>query len=225
LIRPAALLPNAALPDRLKGEQTMAVTRERFESGMTYQQYKDQMTRNREQFEANERDTPLSAEDLEAFKRLPKPVNVLVLAEDWCGDVIANFPIIGRIAGDSGKLNLRAFLRDTHPDLMDLYLKEGKYKSIPTFVFFDDDFNELGVWIERPDSVTALRGEKTAAIYAGNPKFGSPDGAIAELPDDVRAELTAAIGAMRAEVKPFADREVVRELRTIAEGIAAKSGG
>jgi hypothetical protein len=191
---------------------------------MTYQQYKEQMTRNREQFEANERNLPLSAEDLEPFKRLPRPLNVLVLAEDWCGDVIANFPIIGRIAQDSGKLNLRVFLRDTHPDLMDLYLKDGKYKSIPTFVFFDDDFKELARWVERPDSVTALRGEKTSAIYASNPRFGAPDGAISELPDDVRLQLTEKIAAMRAEVKPFADREVVRELREIVEGIPAASG-
>ena len=33
----------------------MAVTREQFESGMTFDQYKAQMTRNREQFERNER--------------------------------------------------------------------------------------------------------------------------------------------------------------------------
>ena len=29
----------------------MAVSRERFESGLTYQQYKQQMTRNRERFD------------------------------------------------------------------------------------------------------------------------------------------------------------------------------
>ena len=34
---------------------------------------------------------------------------------------------------------------------MDQYLNNGQYKSIPTFVFLDGDFNELGVWIERPD--------------------------------------------------------------------------
>ena len=202
----------------------MAVTRERFESGLTYEQYKAQMTRNREQFEANERSLELSAADLAPFQRLPRPLNVLVLAEDWCGDVIANFPILGRIALETGKLNLRVFLRDQNADLMDLYLNQGKYKSIPTFVFFDDDFNQVGLWVERPASVTARRAELTQQIYASDPKYGSPDAPISELPDDARAELTAKIAAMRAEVKPFADREVVRELGELVGSIPAASG-
>ena len=88
----------------------MAVTRERFEQGLTYDGYKAQMTRNQDRFEANEKNLEIKPDDLAAFKKLPRPLNVLVIAEDWCGDVIANVPIIGRLAKDSGKLNLRVFL-------------------------------------------------------------------------------------------------------------------
>ena len=80
----------------------MAVTREQFERGMTYADYKAQMTRNQDQFEQNEAGLALSAEDVEAFRALPRPLHVLALAEDWCGDVIANLPILGRIANESG---------------------------------------------------------------------------------------------------------------------------
>ena len=148
----------------------MAVTRERFESGLTYDQWKAQMTRNRERHDANERELELIADDIAAFKKLPKPVNVLVLAEDWCGDVIANTPILGKLAIGVGTLNVRVFLRDQNGDLMDQYLKDGKYKSIPAVVFFDDDFNELGRWIERPDSVTELREKKRRELYAEEPR-------------------------------------------------------
>ncbi len=132
----------------------MAVTRERFESGMTYDEWKAGMTRNRERFEALEGRVEISPDDLAAFRRLPRPLNVLVLAEDWCGDVINNLPVLGRLAAESGKLNLRVFLRDQNPDLMDQYLNQGQYRSIPVFAFFDDEFRELGRWIERPASVT-----------------------------------------------------------------------
>ena len=74
----------------------MAVTREQFDAGMTYDAYKAQMTRNREQFEQNEKDLQLSPQDEQAFRNLPQPLNVLALAEDWCGDVIANLPVLGR---------------------------------------------------------------------------------------------------------------------------------
>ena len=38
------------------------VTRERFEQGMTYEEYKAQMTRNRERLEGNEQNLQLSHE-------------------------------------------------------------------------------------------------------------------------------------------------------------------
>ena len=66
----------------------------------------------------------------------------MVLAEDWCGDVIANLPLLGELAQASGKLNLRVFLRDQNLDIMDQYLKEGKFRSIPVFAFFDQDFSQ-----------------------------------------------------------------------------------
>ena len=193
----------------------MATTRERFASGMTYQQYKDQMTRNKERFEANERDLKLSADEVAPFKALSRPVNVLVLAEDWCGDVIANLPILGRIAAETGKLNVRIFLRDHNSDIMDQYLNKGQFKSIPVFVTFDDSFNEIGRFIERPESVTRLRAEKRAALFAAHPEFGSPTAPIDQLPDDVRLRLTQAMSAIREETAAFANAAVVCELAGI----------
>ena len=200
----------------------MGVTRERFEQGLTYEQWKAQMTRNRERHDANEQGLPLSSEDLAPFKNLSRPVNVLMLAEDWCGDVIANTPIVGRIASEVDTLNLRVFVRDQNEDLMSQFLKEGKYKSIPAVVFFDDEFNELGRFIERPDSVTKLRAEKQQALYRDNPEFGEPGAPPDQLPEDARIRLTQAIAQMREETKPFADHEVVRELGEIAKSISAK---
>ncbi len=197
----------------------MPVTRERFEQGMTYDQFKASMTRNQSRFEANERRVELSPDDLRPFQSLPRPLNVLVIAEDWCGDVIDNLPILGRIAQESGKLNLRVFLRDQNPDLMDQYLNRGQFRSIPVFVFFDDAFNEIGRFIERPDSVTARRAQRRREIFAQNPRFGSPDAPVDQLPEEVRAELTQAIQAMREELKPVENREVIRELASIVERV------
>jgi hypothetical protein len=191
---------------------------------MTYQAYKDQMTRNREQLEQNERDLVLKPEDVQAFRSLPKPINVVALAEDWCGDVIANLPIIGRLASESGKLNLRILLRDTEPGsvVMDQHLNRGEFKSIPTVVFLDGDFNVLHVWIERPASVTKQREERRQQLYKDNPSWGDPSAPIAELPEDVRTEVQQKTAAMRNETKPFANNEVVRELREIVERIGSK---
>lgn len=198
----------------------MAVTAERFAEGLTYDAYKAQMTRNQERFEENEQAVTFDPEDLATFKNLPQPLNVLAIAEDWCGDVIANLPVLGRLAAESGKLNMRVFLRDQNLDLMDQYLKQGEFRSIPVFVFFDQEFNELGYFIERPDSVTEMMASKRQEVYAQHPEFGSPDAPVAQLPEEARTALMAAFNAMREESRPFANREVVRAVRAIVEGVA-----
>ena len=191
--------------------------RERFSTGLTYDEYKSQMTRNREKLEANEAAVHLSDEDLAAFRRLPGPIHVVALAEDWCGDVLANLPVIGVLARESGTLDLRVFLRDENKDLMGRWLNQGLYESIPVFAFFDDRFTEIGVFIERPASVTAERKARREAIHAADPAFGAPDAPIDQLPDEVRARLSAAIAKMREDLVPWANAEVVKELRSIAE--------
>ena len=195
----------------------MAATAERFNQGVTYDEYKAQMTRNGDRFEAHEGRVELDPDDVAAFKNLPQPLNVLVLAEDWCGDVINNLPVLGRLAAESGTLNLRIFLRDQNPDLMDQYLNQGQYRSIPVFAFFDDDFREIGRWIERPASVTRAREEKRREIYARNAEFGSPDAPVDQLPEEARTRLAGLIANMREELMPFSNREVIRELREIVE--------
>jgi hypothetical protein len=195
----------------------MPVTAERFAQGMTYAEYKAQMTRNRERLEAAEQSLVIEAQDLAAFTALPQTLNVLALAEDWCGDVIANLPILGRLAEESGKLNVRIFLRDQNLDIMEQYLNRGEFRSIPVFVFFDASFQELGHFIERPASVTELSGRKRREVFAQDPDFGSPDAPIAQLPEDVRERLTQALTAVREETRPFANSEVIRELRAIVE--------
>ena len=199
----------------------MTIDRSRFDQGMTYDAYKAQMTRNRERLEENEKRVDLGKEDLAAFRGLPRPVKVLVLAEDWCGDVIANLPVLGRLARESGKLDVRVFLRDQNDDIMQRYLNKGQFKSIPVFVFFDEDFRELGHWIERPASVTEIRAKRRNQIFAAHPEFGSPDAPVDVLPEEVRVRLQGELAKMRDETTKFANAEVIRELREIATRVAA----
>ncbi len=191
----------------------MGVTRERFEQGMTYDEYKSQMTRNREKFEENERTVVLPPADLDAFRNA-RPLRVLVLTEGWCADALANVPTLGRIARETGNLDLRVFLRDQNEDLTTQFMN-GEYRSIPVFAFFDDQFREVGRWIERPAAVTELRKKRRAEVFASDPRFGSVDAPADQLPDGVRGDLTAALQKMRDEMRPFADGEVVRELKEI----------
>ena len=202
-------------------EEIMTITPERFEQGFTYEQYKAQMTRNQDRFEANERELTIEPADLAAFQKLPQTVNVFVLAEDWCGDVVSNLPILGRLAAESGKLNVRIFLRDQNLDIMDHYLKEGQFRSIPVFVFLDQQFTELGVFIERPASVTERLAAVRAKIHAEHPEFGAPETPISQIPEDVRGQMMQVMASMREATKTADNQDVVSAIRAIVEQRAA----
>src|SRR5437870_8882760 len=202
-------------------EASVTTDRPRFAQGLTFDGYKRQMTRNRERVEENERRVELRPDDVAAFRDLPRPLHVVVLAEDWCGDVIANLPVVGRLAEASGKLDLRVFLRDQNDDLMQRWLNQGKYKSIPVVVFYDEGFRELGHWIERPASVTELRARRRHDIFAAHPEFGAPDAPVDQLPEDVRGRLQSELQKMRDDTASFANAEVVREIRDLVTRVAA----
>jgi hypothetical protein len=199
----------------------MTVTHDRFAQGMTYDEFKAQMTRNQERFAANEGQFQPEPDDLAAFSRLPQPLHVLVLAEDWCGDVIDNLPILGRLATLSGKLDLRVFLRDENLDLMEQYLNRGEFRSIPVFVFFDEQFREVGRFIERPASVTDRRAATRRTLYAHHPEWGAPDTPMSQLPEDTRMQVMQALSQERANTRAQDIRDVVQALRAIVESVRA----
>lgn len=179
----------------------MAITRERFEQGMTVGQYRAQMTQNREAFEANLAQSALRPEDIAFFERQPQPINTLVLTEDWCGDALANVPVLAALAERTGKLNLRLFLRDQNLDLADQYLKEGKFRSVPVFVFFDQQMRELGHFIERPARATAEMSEATARLAASHPELpdlAGPYDALGEEAKALRAQSSRELRQRRA---------------------------
>ena len=85
---------------------------------------------------------------------------VLVISEDWCGDAMMNLPILKRIS-ESLQLEVRVFHRDEDTNLIDQYLTNGTARSIPIFIFMNDQFEQVSVWgpraREAQEFVTQLR--------------------------------------------------------------------
>lgn len=92
---------------------------------------------------------------LDRLAGMPVDLKVLVIAEPWSGDVLYFFPVLIRMAEKTG-WEIRVFRRDSFPDLILPYRKDGLYHSIPVFVFYDADFNEVAHWIERPEEATRV---------------------------------------------------------------------
>ena len=136
------------------------VTKQRFTQGMTFQQYLDQMTTNKDKFLETIAATHVTPQDRAVFADRRDKLNVLVLTEDWCGDALTNFPVLARMVEGAPNVEMRVFLRDQNPDLMDQYLNRGLFRSIPVFVFFDADMKEVARFVERPPKTTEYMDQK-----------------------------------------------------------------
>lgn len=140
------------------------VTKERFMQGMTFQQYLDQMGTNKETFFGFLNEIKIRPEDHEALRKLGTKLNVLVITEDWCGDALYNIPVFAKLVEGSPHVEMRVFLRDKNPDLMNQYLNQGLYRSIPVFAFFDENMNEIARFVERPPKVTEVFEQKMMEV-------------------------------------------------------------
>src|SRR5271155_4803114 len=132
---------------------TNVVTPARFAQGLSYANFLAQAAVNVDKFELNYKTAPLSAEDLAFFKRAAAqpngPAKILAIAEAWCGDVYRELPTAVRIAEATG-IELRIFLRDENPDIMDEFLSnDGKARAIPVFVFYTSDMRYITHFTER----------------------------------------------------------------------------
>jgi thiol-disulfide isomerase/thioredoxin len=148
------------------------VTPERYSQGFDYPSYMDQIKVNKARFEGFYDGFKVSAEDMAFFKELTQrpsgPAKMMVIGEDWCGDVIRGLPVLARVA-EAAEIPISIFPRDSHPDIMNEYLNKGEFLSIPVAVFYTADHKYICHWTERPEIAAKEQREIEKAICDENP--------------------------------------------------------
>ena len=191
---------------------------QRFAKGMTWTDYLAQMGDTRARTEENYKHASLTEDERRFFSGIRQARHAVMLAENWCGDVHRNSPMLARIVEAMPQCELRVFFRDQNLDLTDAFLNNG-YRSIPVLVVFDQDWNEIARWIERPHTATqrafAIR-QKTTDV--------APQDKMEAATNEFRAQVQAAYANVPPEKSLW--RDTAKEVRTILEhrlGLAAKS--
>ncbi|HET9016663.1 MAG TPA: thioredoxin family protein [Thermomicrobiaceae bacterium] len=194
----------------------MPISRERFAAGLTAEEFAAQMTRNQERFEANlaAMDELITDDDRAYFR--DHPVAIAAIAEDWCTDVIQFLPPVIALAREVPEVELRVFLRDQNHDLIDQYLKQGKFRSIPVFVVHDRAWHELGHFIERPAEVTREMAEETRRFASAHPEIEGVTRAYENMPEETRKAVSQNSSRYRWDNMLRWDRIFLDELRDIA---------
>jgi hypothetical protein len=133
-----------------------------FMQGESIEHFIENMQNNQAKFKELLAECILSEEQQQKLAGSPK-LNVVVIAEDWSGDVLYNLPVLIQMAR-TAQWDVRIFHRDKYPDLILPYRKDGLYHSIPVFIFYDEDWNEVDNWIERPTVATKTIDEESLAL-------------------------------------------------------------
>ncbi len=126
----------------------MPISRERFDSGMTTQEYIDQIKVNKEPFVEIYNSVKIPADSADWVNGLGSPINLAVFTADWCGDAVSTTPVILRLADSSSNVNLRVFNRDDDVPLANTFLPEHRAGTVPIFAALDGDMNEVARFIE-----------------------------------------------------------------------------
>ena len=153
------------------------ITKEQFESGYTYEEYRnlvdvklalglttgdstdqaylEHTKMNVHRMKRWDKNIELNSALKSQLEGIPCPVNWLLLSEGWCGDASQNVPFLNKMAEASPNIHLRILLRDEHIDIMDQYLTNGG-QAIPKLIILDSDMNEIGTWGPRPAEIQEM---------------------------------------------------------------------
>ncbi|HET9708037.1 MAG TPA: thioredoxin family protein [Gemmatimonadales bacterium] len=115
---------------------------------------------NRELWKSMDRIVHIPEWAITAVRSAGEKFNLLVLAEDWCGDGSSTIPYLAKLATLTRSIEVRVLRRDEHPAVMDRYLTDGA-RAIPIVIVLNRQLEELGHWGPRPADLQAwVRNER-----------------------------------------------------------------
>ena len=126
----------------------MEISEDKFNQGMTTQEYIDQIKVNKQPFLDVYQAVEMPEETRSWFDGLAEPLRLAVFTADWCGDAVSTTPAILRLAASSDKLTVQVFNRDEELGLTDSFLTENRAGTMPVFIVLDSSMNEITRFIE-----------------------------------------------------------------------------
>ena len=151
--------------------QETRLDQDKFEQGMTTQQYIEQIKVNKDPFVAIYDAIQVPDEALGLFNGLSEPLKLAVFTADWCGDAMSTTPVILKLADSTPNISLQVFNRDDELELSNSLLPEHRAGTVPIFVLMDQDMNQMVRFIETAntlvpdiDAMDAAIDEETAGM-------------------------------------------------------------
>jgi len=127
--------------------------------GISPESFRAGMTRNEEKFSEYYDGFHLDAHSLDAISKLQlsSQLKCLIIAADWCGDVVRNIPVVVQLM-QHFKIPTEIFIMEENLSFIDSFLTFGG-RSIPVVLFTDESGDVLGQWGPRPQHVQEVMAE------------------------------------------------------------------
>lgn len=122
-----------------------------YQNGQTFEEFLAEADRRREQWEGNwSRSDAIDAGMVARAAAVDGDWHFLVVAVDSCSDSVSTIPYLARLVADADNLHMRIVDPEAGKDVMASHRTPDGRPSTPTVVLLNEDFEEVGCFIERP---------------------------------------------------------------------------
>ncbi len=186
-----------------------------FKEGIGFSQFVEQAEVHQDVLRNNYEAYELTDEELAFFQSITEPIDVIVLAHDWCGDVASNLPLFAKIEALTGKLKLHILIRDPDNwDIANAYPAEDGKLRLPTYIFFNKQGEQLGVFIERPAAITEKIKDWRADFWQQHPEWNWDGRTVNDIGEAGKTAWYAYLMKRRQDVRDLEKQAILEMLRS-----------
>ncbi len=94
-------------------------------------------------------------EYIDKIKNISNKINIIICAEMWCPDCMINVPVVEKMRQYNNNISIAIVGKEGNEEYFKKY-SHGESVKIPTFVFYDEDYNEIGSLVEHPKKIKEI---------------------------------------------------------------------
>ena len=121
-----------------------------YHSGIAFGQFLEEADSRRERWENNYGDGSTDEAWTVRAENLSGTWYLLAVAIDGCSDSVSTIPYLAHLVGFSEHVHMRIVLPDAGRPIMEAHRTEDGRASTPTVLVLNEQFEPVGVFIERP---------------------------------------------------------------------------
>ncbi len=128
---------------------------ELYRSGLSFDEFLARVDQRKAMWVNHYENGAVSGALIERARRIAGTWRILAVAEDWCSDSANTIPYLALLTEQVDGVDMRLIDDDAGREIMEAHRTPDGRPAIPTLLILDEDYEEVGCWIERPADLQA----------------------------------------------------------------------